>query len=65
MLVAIIKPDNIASLHVIEKLGFSNCGNRAVLDENGVDCDFLYFQLYKNNYRDIQMYRLSNTTEKS
>ena len=42
--------DNIASLHVIEKLGFTDCGNRIIPDENGADCDFLYFRLHKSNY---------------
>ena len=47
VLVAIVKPENIASRRVIEKLGFVNCGVRNVPDENGVDCDFDYFQLHK------------------
>ena len=47
MLVAIVKPENIASRRVIDKLGFSNCGVRMVPDEHGVDCEFDYFRLYR------------------
>ena len=50
MLVAIIKPENIASRRVIEKLGFVNCGVRTVPDENGVICEFDYFRLYRNDW---------------
>ena len=45
-LVAIVKPENVASRRVIEKLGFGNCGVRTVPDENGVDCAFDYFRLH-------------------
>ena len=51
VLCAIVKPENIASRRVIEKLGFKNCGVRTVPDENGKDCEFGYFQLYRNDYR--------------
>ena len=50
ILVAIIKPENIASRRVIEKLGFINCGVRTVPDENGVICEFDYFRLYRNDW---------------
>lgn len=51
VLCAIIKPENIASRRVIEKLGFKNFGVRTVLDENNVDCEFDYFQLYRDDWR--------------
>jgi ribosomal-protein-alanine N-acetyltransferase len=51
VLVAIVKPENIASRHVIEKLGFTSRGVRTVSDENGEDCAFDYFQLYRNDWR--------------
>ena len=51
ILVAIIKPENIASRRVIEKLGFKNCGIRTVPDENEVICEFDYFRLYRNDWR--------------
>jgi len=47
-LCAIVKPENIASLRVINKLGFTHCGVRTVLDENGVNCAFEYFKLYNS-----------------
>jgi ribosomal-protein-alanine N-acetyltransferase len=50
VLVAIVKPENIASRRVIEKLGFSKHGTRVVPDENGVSCDFDYFRLYRTDY---------------
>ena len=49
VLCAIVKPENIASRRVIGKLGFKNCGVRTVPDENGVICEFDYFQLYRSN----------------
>ena len=51
VLVAIIKPENISSRRVIEKLGFVYHSVRRVADENGVDCDFDYFQLSRNDWR--------------
>lgn len=51
VLVAIVKPDNIASRRVIEKLGFTNQGVRTVSDENGDVCEFDYFQLYRDDWR--------------
>lgn len=48
-LVAIVKPENIASRRVIEKLGFVHHGVRTVPDDNGVDCVFDYFQLNHPN----------------
>jgi ribosomal-protein-alanine N-acetyltransferase len=49
VLVAIVKPENIASRRVIEKLGFTKLGTRIVPDENGVDCEFDYFRLYSTD----------------
>lgn len=46
VLCAIVKPENIASRRVIEKLGFEKCGMRRVLDENNEECDFDYFKLF-------------------
>lgn len=51
VLAAIVKPENIASQCVIEKLGFSRRGTRVVPDENGVECVFDYFQLFCEEYR--------------
>jgi len=51
VLVAIVKPENIPSQHVIKKLGFTKHSVRRVEDENGVDCDFDYFQLYHNDWQ--------------
>jgi ribosomal-protein-alanine N-acetyltransferase len=51
VLVAIVKPENIASRRVIEKLGFLNQGVRMVPDENGENCEFDYFQLYRNDWQ--------------
>lgn len=51
VLVAIVKPENIASRRVIEKLGFANYGIRTVPDEKGVDCEFDYFQLHRSDWR--------------
>ena len=50
ILVAIVKPENIASRRVIEKLGFSNHGIRLVPDENGKMCEFDYFQLHREDW---------------
>lgn len=50
LLVAIVKPENIASRRVIEKLGFSNHGIRTVPDENGETCEFDYFQLHREDW---------------
>ena len=50
VLCAIVKPENIASRRVIEKLGFKNVGVRTVLDENNVDCEFDYFQLNRDDW---------------
>jgi ribosomal-protein-alanine N-acetyltransferase len=51
VLVAIVKPKNIASRRVIEKLGFIYQSVRMVPDENGVNCDFDYFRLYRSDWR--------------
>lgn len=51
VLVAIVKPENIASRRVIEKLGFTKHSIRTVPDENGVLCDFDYFQLQCDDWR--------------
>ena len=50
ILVAIVKPENISSRRVIEKLGFTNCGIRRVPDENDKKCEFNYYQLKKGGY---------------
>ena len=50
MLVAIVKPDNIPSQRVIAKLGFTRCGTRMVLCDDGVNCELDYFRLYRQNY---------------
>jgi len=42
---AIVKPENIASRRVIEKLGFVYCDTRT-LPYDGTDCAFDYFKLY-------------------
>lgn len=47
VLAAIVKPENIASQHVIRNLGFQSRGTRLVPDENGVECAFDYFQLFR------------------
>lgn len=47
-LVTIVKPENIASRRVIEKLGFTKCDVRMVDDEYGINCAFDYFQLHQN-----------------
>ena len=46
VLCAIVKPENTASLRVIEKLGFEPCGMRTVLDDDGRYFDFKYFKRY-------------------
>jgi hypothetical protein len=48
--VAIVKPENIASRRVIEKLGFANNGVRTVPDENGKICESDYFQLHREDW---------------
>ena len=53
VLAAIVKPENIASSCVIKKLNFSNRGIRTVPDENGIDCEFNYFQLSADEWRRI------------
>ena len=50
ILVAIVKPENIASRRVIEKLGFANNGVRTVPDENGKICESDYFQLHREDW---------------
>jgi [ribosomal protein S5]-alanine N-acetyltransferase len=47
VLCAIVKPENIASHRVIEKLGFKNYGVRTVPDEYSKDCKFDYFKLLR------------------
>lgn len=44
------KPENIPSQRVIEKLGFTSRGVRRVPDENGIDCEFDYYQLSMEDY---------------
>ena len=44
-LVVIVSHENISSRRVVEKLGFTYCGIRTVLD-NGEYCEFDYFKLY-------------------
>jgi len=51
VLTAIVKPENIASRRVIEKIGFTNCGVRILPDENGVECEFDYFRLWRNDWK--------------
>jgi RimJ/RimL family protein N-acetyltransferase/ubiquinone/menaquinone biosynthesis C-methylase UbiE len=46
VLCAIVKPENIASRRVVEKVGFVYGGVRTAPDENGIDCAFNYFRLY-------------------
>jgi ribosomal-protein-alanine N-acetyltransferase len=46
VLCAIVKPENISSRRVVEKVGFVYGGIRTAPDENGIDCDFDYFRLY-------------------
>ena len=46
-LVAIVAPDNIPSLRVIKKLGFTHYGTREVFD-NGENCEFDYFKLLRS-----------------
>lgn len=50
VLAAIVKPENIPSQRVIEKLGFTSRGVRRVPDENGIDCKFDYYQLSMEDY---------------
>ena len=45
---AIVKPENLPSRRVIEKLGFTHHGIRTVFD-NGADCDFEYFRLWRTS----------------
>lgn len=52
-LVAIVKPTNIASLRVIENLGFTRHGTRTVPDENGESCMFDYFRLSRRDWRPL------------
>lgn len=47
-LTAIVKPDNIPSNVVIEKLGFKNVDTR-VIPYDGHMCKFNYYKLYKNH----------------
>ena len=49
VVVAIVKPENAASQRVIEKLGFTRCGTRMVLCDDGVNCELDYFRLYRQN----------------
>lgn len=51
VLAAIVKPENISSRCVIEKLGFKNHGVRMVPDENGEVCEFDFFQCYRDDWR--------------
>ena len=54
VIVAIVKPENIPSRRVIEKLGFTFHSVRNVPDENGIDCDFDYFRLYHHDWKMIK-----------
>jgi len=47
---AILKPENIASRRVIEKLGFVNGGKRSVMDDCGELFEFDYFRLYHSDH---------------
>lgn len=49
VLSAIVKPENRASRHVIEKLGFVY-GDTRVLPYDGANCEFYYFRLYHTDY---------------
>ena len=53
VLVAIVKPENIPSQRVIEKLCFTNHGIRIIPDENGIICEFDYFRLSYNDWQQI------------
>jgi len=53
VLCAIVKPENIASRRVIEKLGFAPRGKRMVLDDDGVTREFDYFKLRKEEWRSL------------
>jgi len=54
-LVAIVKPENIASRRVIEKLGFTHRGIRTVPDENGMECEFNYYRLSRNDQNRLKI----------
>lgn len=49
VLSAIVKPENVASRRVIEKLGFIY-GDTRTLSYDGADCKFDYFRLYHTDY---------------
>lgn len=49
VLCAIVKPDNIPSQRVIEKLGFTRCGTRMVVCDDGENCELDYFRIYRQN----------------
>lgn len=51
VLVAIVKPENIPSRRVTEKLGFSSQGVRTLPDENGKTAEFDYFRLYRKDWQ--------------
>lgn len=50
VLVAIVKPENIASQRVMEKLGFGRDGTCVVPDEFGEDCAFDHFRLTREGW---------------
>ena len=50
-LAAIVKPENIASRRVLEKLGFVYRNNRMVTDDDGVDREFRYYQLPRSDWQ--------------
>lgn len=50
-LVAIVKPENVASRKVITAIGFTKREDRVVEDENGVDCAFDFFRLEREEWR--------------
>lgn len=50
-LVAIVKPENMASQKVIAAIGFTKREDRVVEDENGVDCAFDFFRLEREEWR--------------
>jgi RimJ/RimL family protein N-acetyltransferase/ubiquinone/menaquinone biosynthesis C-methylase UbiE len=49
VLCAIVKPENIMSRRVVEKVGFVCGGSRTTQDDNGIVCEFDYFRLYQTD----------------
>ena len=54
VLSAIVKPENIASRRVIEKLGFIYKDTRT-LEYDGADCEFNYFRLHRSALEDVDI----------